>query len=215
VFLFDEPLSNLDAALRVTTRNELIRQQHEIGTTSIYVTHDQVEAMTMGDRVCIMNEGRVVQIGGPLEVYRKPADMFVARFLGSPPMNLLKGRLEARDGRAYAMLGAAAVALPQRTEAALGRHVGRSVVVGVRPEDLYEIVLPGDRERMASLSACVIGVEPLGAETLLVLTLDGCSEELIARIGRETKLSSGDRLDVALDMATVHLFDPETTKAII
>ena len=100
LFLFDEPLSNLDAALRVSTRNELIRQQHEIGTTSIYVTHDQVEAMTMGDRVCIMNEGRVVQIGAPLEVYRHPADIFVARFLGSPPMNLLKGRLEVRDGRA-------------------------------------------------------------------------------------------------------------------
>src|ERR1700720_2626024 len=99
VFLFDEPLSNLDAAPRVTTRNELIKQQHEIGTTSIYVTHDQVEAMTMGDRVCIMNEGRVVQIGAPLEVYRNPADMFVARFLGSPPMNLLKGRLEARGGQ--------------------------------------------------------------------------------------------------------------------
>ena len=92
VFLFDEPLSNLDAALRVTTRNELIRQQHEIETTSIYVTHDQVEAMTMGDRICIMNEGKVVQIGRPLEVYRNPADTFVARFLGNPPMNLLRGR---------------------------------------------------------------------------------------------------------------------------
>jgi len=118
VFLFDEPLSNLDAALRVTTRNELIRQQREIGTTSIYVTHDQVEAMTMGDRICIMNEGRVVQIGVPLEVYRKPADMFVARFLGSPPMNLMKGRLETRDGGVFVMLGGGAVALPRRTESA-------------------------------------------------------------------------------------------------
>ena len=98
VFLFDEPLSNLDAALRVTTRNELIKQQHEIGTTSIYVTHDQVEAMTMGDRICIMNKGEVVQIGTPLEVYRNPADTFVARFLGNPPMNLLPGAARA-DGR--------------------------------------------------------------------------------------------------------------------
>jgi multiple sugar transport system ATP-binding protein len=98
VFLFDEPLSNLDAALRVTTRNELINQQQDIGTTSIYVTHDQVEAMTMGHNICIMNEGRVVQIGRPLDVYRKPADTFVAKFLGNPPMNLLQGRLEARDG---------------------------------------------------------------------------------------------------------------------
>src|SRR5215510_1240895 len=94
VFLFDEPLSNLDAALRVSTRNELIKQQHELGTTTIYVTHDQVEAMTMGDRICIMNRGEVVQIGKPLEVYRNPADAFVARFLGSPPMNLMEARLE-------------------------------------------------------------------------------------------------------------------------
>ena len=104
VFLFDEPLSNLDAALRVSTRNELIKQQQEIGTTSIYVTHDQVEAMTMGDRICIMNQGKVVQIGRPLEVYRNPADTFVARFLGNPPMNLLPGRIEQRDGRIVAQL---------------------------------------------------------------------------------------------------------------
>src|SRR5438128_2496404 len=95
VFLFDEPLSNLDAALRVSTRGEIIRQQHEIGITTIYVTHDQVEAMTMGHRICIMDKGEVVQIGPPLEVYRKPADTFVARFLGNPSMNLLKGRLDA------------------------------------------------------------------------------------------------------------------------
>src|SRR5437870_3528313 len=119
VFLFDEPLSNLDAALRVSTRNELIRQQQEIGTTSIYVTHDQVEAMTMGDRICIMNQGKVVQIGRPLQVYRNPADTFVARFLGNPPMNLLRGRLEASDGRVHARLGATDVPLPQRTQTSL------------------------------------------------------------------------------------------------
>src|SRR5262247_1582388 len=100
VFLFDEPLSNLDAALRVSTRNELIKQQAELGTTTIYVTHDQVEAMTMGDRICIMNGGEVVQIGKPLEVYRNPADTFVARFLGNPPMNLMAARLE-RQGAGY------------------------------------------------------------------------------------------------------------------
>src|SRR5207248_557229 len=138
VFLFDEPLSNLDAALRVTTRNELIKQQHDIGTTSIYVTHDQVEAMTMGHSICIMNEGKVVQIGRPLEVYRNPADTFVAKFLGNPPMNLLKGRLETQDGRTVAHLAAGAVALPKRTAATLVRYIGRDVTIGVRPEDLYE-----------------------------------------------------------------------------
>ncbi|MBN9010414.1 MAG: ATP-binding cassette domain-containing protein, partial [Rhizobiales bacterium] len=108
VFLFDEPLSNLDAALRVTTRNELIKQQHDLGTTTIYVTHDQVEAMTMGDRICIMNRGGVVQIGRPLDVYRAPADTFVARFLGSPPMNLMSGVLR-RNGADHAVEVAGAV----------------------------------------------------------------------------------------------------------
>src|SRR3979490_3043537 len=124
VFLFDEPLSNLDAALRVTTRNELIKQQHEIGTTSIYVTHDQVEAMTMGHCICIMNTGKVVQIGRPLEVYRNPADTFVARFLGNPPMNLLNGRLDAKDGRAIVHMAGHAVELPKRTLPSLAHHAG-------------------------------------------------------------------------------------------
>jgi len=111
VFLFDEPLSNLDAALRVTTRNELIRQQHEIGITTIYVTHDQVEAMTMGHRICIMDKGEVIQIGPPLEVYRNPANTFVARFLGNPPMNLLDAGLEDSGGQMQVRLGAIAVPL--------------------------------------------------------------------------------------------------------
>src|ERR1700722_2543819 len=112
VFLFDEPLSNLDAARGVTTRNELIRQQHEIGITTIYVTHDQVEAMTMGHRICIMDKGEIVQIGPPLEVYRKPANTFVARFLGTPPMNLLAAELEAADRQLGIRLGALGFALP-------------------------------------------------------------------------------------------------------
>ena len=215
VFLFDEPLSNLDAALRVTTRNELIKQQHEIGTTSIYVTHDQVEAMTMGDRICIMNQGRIVQIGGPLDVYRKPADTFVARFLGNPSMNLLKGEIDAKDGRAYAHFAGGAFSLPNRTSSSLAQHVGRDVVIGVRPEDLYEVVPPGDAAQFARLRARVVAVEPLGAETLLVVALDGSNDELIARVGRDTALRVGDNLDIALDTAAIHLFDPATTKAIV
>ncbi len=215
LFLFDEPLSNLDAALRVTTRNELIRQQREIGTTSIYVTHDQVEAMTMGDRVCIMNEGRVVQIGAPLDVYRNPADMFVARFLGNPPMNLLKGRIEAREGRLFALVGREGVALPLGAESSIAAGADRNVIVGIRPEDLYESTPPGDAARIARLPARVTAVEPLGAETLLVMALDGSDDEVTARIGRDTKLARGDRLDVAVDTDAIHLFDPGTTKAII
>jgi multiple sugar transport system ATP-binding protein len=215
VFLFDEPLSNLDAALRVTTRNELIKQQHDIGTTSIYVTHDQVEAMTMGHCICIMNEGKVVQIGRPLEVYRNPADTFVAKFLGNPPMNLLQGRLDVQDGRAIARLATSVVALPRRAATALDRYVGRDVIVGVRPEDLYEFAPTGAAVEIARLPACVVAVEPLGAETLLVVALDASNEELIARIGRDTSLRSGDRIDIALDTAAIHLFDTATTKAIV
>jgi multiple sugar transport system ATP-binding protein len=215
VFLFDEPLSNLDAALRVTTRNELIKQQHEIGTTSIYVTHDQVEAMTMGHRICIMNEGRVVQIGRPLEVYRNPADTFVAKFLGNPPMNLLPGRLGVQDGRVVVHMAAGAVDLPMRTGAMLGQHVGREVIVGIRPEDLYETSPGRDPAKVARLPARVVAVEPLGAETLLVVALDASNDDLIARTGRDTALRIGDRLDIALDTAAIHLFDPATTKAIV
>jgi multiple sugar transport system ATP-binding protein len=215
VFLFDEPLSNLDAALRVTTRNELIKQQHEIGTTSIYVTHDQVEAMTMGDRICIMNKGEVVQIGRPLEVYRNPADTFVARFLGNPPMNLLTGRLDAHDGRAVVHVAGVAVELPRRTAPSLAHRVGHDVIVGIRPEDLYEIPPVGGVEEIMRLHARVVAVEPLGAETLLLVALDVSNDELIARIGRDTALRTGDRLEIALDTAAIHLFDPATTKAIV
>jgi multiple sugar transport system ATP-binding protein len=215
VFLFDEPLSNLDAALRVSTRNELIRQQREIGTTSIYVTHDQIEAMSMGDRVCILNEGKIVQIGAPLEVYRNPADLFVARFLGNPPMNLLPGRLDAADGRVVVRMSGHVLALPTHA-AVLDRHVGRDVIVGIRPEDLYTPAPPnGAATYFARLPARVTDVEALGAETLVVLALDGCNEEAIARIGRDTNLRRGDRVDIGLYTAALQLFDPATTRAIL
>jgi ABC-type sugar transport system ATPase subunit len=178
------------------------------------VTHDQVEAMTMGHNICIMNEGKVVQMGRPLDVYRNPADTFVAKFLGNPPMNLLHGRLEAQDGRPAACFAGNAVALPKRTVADLGGHVGHDVIIGVRPEDLYETAVAGGPAEIARLPVRVVAVEPLGAETLLVVALDGSDEELIARIGRATDLRSGERLDIALDTAAIHLFDPATTRTI-
>jgi multiple sugar transport system ATP-binding protein len=214
VFLFDEPLSNLDAGLRVTTRNELIRLQKELGTTTIYVTHDQVEAMTMGHRICIMNQGEVVQIGCPLEVYRQPADTFVARFLGNPQMNLLTGRLEANDGCGVLLVADAAIRLPGRLSPALAPYVGRPLIIGMRPEDLSESPPPGHEDRAARLPVRVIAVESLGAETLLMLALGGSNEELVARIGRDTELRSGDQTTLLLDTAAAHLFDPVTTRAI-
>ena len=213
VFLFDEPLSNLDAALRVTTRNELIRLQAELGTTAIYVTHDQVEAMTMGHRICIMSKGAAVQVGRPLEVYRRPADTFVARFLGNPPMNLLPARIEAGTDRPGLRLGGARIELPPDLARALPWGAA-DVILGVRPEDLYAVPPPEIASRAAPLPARVAAVEPLGAETLLVLTLEGMAEEVIARIGRDTDLRPGDHPTMVLDSAAIHLFDPATTRAI-
>ncbi|MBV9522636.1 MAG: sn-glycerol-3-phosphate ABC transporter ATP-binding protein UgpC [Alphaproteobacteria bacterium] len=215
VFLFDEPLSNLDAALRVTTRNELIRQQHEIGITTIYVTHDQVEAMTMGHRICIMDKGEVVQIGPPLEVYRHPANTFVARFLGNPPMNLLRVALDLAERPVRLRFGTTRLALAGWSDETLGRHRDGGILLGIRPEDFYETSpRPGD-DRLVPIAMRVAAVEPLGAETLLVLAEErGAADEVIARIGRETRLRPGDRARIMLDMTAIHLFDEATTRVI-
>jgi multiple sugar transport system ATP-binding protein len=175
----------------------------------IYVTHDQVEAMTMGSRICIMNHGKVVQIGPPLEVYGNPADTFVARFLGNPPMNLIAGHLE--DGPAPAVrLGPHALPL-------LGHRLvgapGRNVVFGIRPEDLYQGD-PGTLTDSATLSSEVASVEPLGAETLLYLRLEGVEEEIVARVGRDSRAAVGDRVAMTIDLCATHVFDPETTRTL-
>jgi len=206
IFLFDEPLSNLDAALRVSTRNQLIRQQHELGTTTVYVTHDQVEAMTMGHRVCIMNKGQVIQVGQPLEVYRKPADTFVARFLGNPPMNLLSARVSEEQGVVALQLGNGTIPISEWPRAVFDAHAG-GVTLGVRPEDLYENPPEAIAACALRLPVMVAAVEPLGAETLLLLLLDGSGEELTARTGRDTGLRVGDRTTIALDSSAIHLFD--------
>ncbi|MCC7283253.1 MAG: ABC transporter ATP-binding protein, partial [Acetobacteraceae bacterium] len=155
VFLFDEPLSNLDAALRASTRQELSRLHRRLGATMIHVTHDQVEAMTMAGRICIMNRGRIAQTGAPLEVYRRPANTFVAGFLGSPPMNLLAALAANRQLR----LGEATLAAPFPL-------ADGPVTLGIRPEDL--LVAPD-----GPLAGEVVSVEPLGAETILALRLPG------------------------------------------
>jgi len=213
VFLFDEPLSNLDAALRVSTRGELTKLHRRLGATMIYVTHDQVEAMTMGTRICIMNRGRVVQLGPPLEVYRDPADTFVAKFLGNPPMNLIPAHVEVAEGAARVRFGACRLPLVGFSPDALERPRERVVIFGIRPEDLYERAPP--ELGTAAIQARVVTVEPLGAETLLALALDGLDDvEVTARVGRESRARPGDRLELHLDIGAIHLFDPDTTRAI-
>jgi multiple sugar transport system ATP-binding protein len=203
VFLFDEPLSNLDAALRVNTRNELIRQHHRLGATMIYVTHDQVEAMTMGSRICVMNAGRVVQIGSPLEVYWNPADIFVARFLGSPPMNLIELPVHAGVDRLTAGRDAVSAPLALWRPATLAPHVGRRLTIGVRAEDLR---LGDPAPGAGVIRARVDAIEPLGAETLMLVAADGF--EATARLGRDVAARVGDIVTLTFDPGAVHLFDP-------
>ena len=207
VFLFDEPLSNLDAALRVSTRNELIKLHQRLGATMIYVTHDQVEAMTMGTRICIMNRGRLVQVGPPLEVYRHPADTFVARFLGNPPMNLLDGAM--LDGPAV-HVGEATMPLPPRVEPTRLPLTGGRITFGIRPEDLYERPPSDIAGRTVPLPVRVTSVEPLGAETLLLVIPDGTEQEIVARIERNSTARPGDRVVLGLDTAEAHLFDADS-----
>jgi multiple sugar transport system ATP-binding protein len=214
VFLFDEPLSNLDAALRVRTRGELIKQHQRLGATMIYVTHDQVEAMTMGSRICVMNQGRVIQVGRPLEVYREPADTFVAAFIGSPPANLIEAEVAAADGAVVVRVGGRDLALPRHRAPDLETLAGRRVVFGIRPEDLKIASASSGGGDGAGLPAQVVAVEPLGAETILVLALEGLDDEILARVGPEVALRPGEQVTLAPNLAAVHLFDPASTRAL-
>ena len=212
VFLFDEPLSNLDAALRVNTRNELVRLHRRLGATMLYVTHDQVEAMTMGQRICVMNQGKVAQIGKPLDVYRQPADAFVARFLGNPPMNLMPARLVTQDGQRMAQVGTALLPLAAWTAAQLDATEGR-LLVGVRPEELSLRAAGGTDAH--GLRGVVSAVEPLGAETLILVELDGQAGEVTARVHRDVTLALGESVALGFAAAALYLFDGRTEKAIV
>jgi multiple sugar transport system ATP-binding protein len=198
VFLFDEPLSNLDAALRVGMRGELIKLHHRLGVTMIYVTHDQVEAMTMGDRICIMNGGKVVQIGAPLDVYREPADTFVASFLGSPPANLLPARFNG-----------AALALGETKLAVARESAPEDVIFAIRPEDIRI-----ESETSHALGE-VLAVEPLGAETIVRMRLPGIASDVLVRGPRSIRAQVGEQAPIAFDLAAAHLFDPTTTRRIV
>ena len=212
VFLFDEPLSNLDAALRVSMRGELIKLHQRLAATMIYVTHDQVEAMTMGTRICIMQAGRMVQIGPPLEIYRRPVNTFVASFLGNPPMNLVETELEAVDGGFSVRVGTARLALPATRCDVYRGHAGRKVIFGVRPEEMFETG-HGPKDAV-ELPVRVAAVEPLGAETLLVLAPPGARTELIARVHRDSRARAGDLMNARIDLSAMHLFDADTGNAI-
>ncbi|MBX6363881.1 MAG: sn-glycerol-3-phosphate ABC transporter ATP-binding protein UgpC [Gemmatimonadetes bacterium] len=209
VFLFDEPLSNLDAKLRVQMRREISALHRRLGATMVYVTHDQTEAMTMGDRIVVMSAGHIQQIGTPMELYDRPANLFVAGFIGSPAMNLVPGRLLADGGlRFHAAAGALDIPAP----ATLEPFAGRDVVLGVRPEAIHLAGASYAPAGAAPLTARLELVEPLGNEMLLQLRTDGVA--LVARIPSQPLPPVGEPLALAIDTARLHFFDPASERAL-
>ncbi len=202
LFLFDEPLSNLDALLRIATRAEIKRMQSLMPTTTIYVTHDQTEAMTMADRVVVMNEGRIVQAGPPMEIYRNPESLFVARFIGTPSMNLIDARLTATG---VELADGTPLDLPRPYPAA---DAGRPVLIGLRPE---AVLLAGDG---AGLPARVESLEPLGQEIIVEFAAE-CAAPLRSRVPPETELTVGEQVRLRLDTIRAHVFDPATGKVLL
>ena len=199
VFLFDEPLSNLDAKLRVQMRTEIRELHQRLATTTVYVTHDQIEAMTMADKIVVMQDGYIRQIGAPLDVYDNPANIFVAGFIGSPAMNMMAATVRAGDGGPVADVGVAQVPIP-----AVGVVDGQKVTIGVRPEHLK----PAD----AGLAGTVAVIEPTGAETHLVVRSDGA--ELVSVMNERGDFKVGQEIHLGVAPEAVHVFDGETGEAI-
>jgi multiple sugar transport system ATP-binding protein len=213
VFLFDEPLSNLDAKLRVAMRAEISKLHRRLGATIIYVTHDQVEAMTMADRIFIMNNGALQQSGRPLDIYKQPANRFVAGFIGSPAMNFIEATL-LREGSAYFIAAEGfKVKLPEEFHARIEPYAGRPVIFGVRPEDVAECdPAAGDAGNRLTVRADV--VETLGYEIYAYLTCGPHS--IVARMeAPKHPMSVGQTLELELKMPQTHLFDRETSRTIV
>jgi multiple sugar transport system ATP-binding protein len=236
-FLMDEPLSNLDAKLRVQMRAEIARVQTGLGTTTIYVTHDQVEAMTMGDRVAVMRKGELQQVAPPQELYDRPLNIFVGGFIGSPAMNLLEARLEGDGDRLAVVVGEQRVALDRellRRRPALAGYEGREVVLGIRPEDLEDAALVDGAAENRSLRGDVSLREALGSELMVHMTIDARpavtdevrelaedvgadapvgdhpQAEIVGRFSARSQVTQGGTVEAAIDTANLHFFDPRT-----
>jgi multiple sugar transport system ATP-binding protein len=243
-FLMDEPLSNLDAKLRVQMRAEISRLQRNLGVTTIYVTHDQVEAMTMGDRVAVMRKGELQQVAPPQELYDHPTNLFVGGFIGSPAMNMLEGTLERANGGLSVTLGSQRLPLDEETTSkrpALRNFEGRKLVVGIRPEHLEDAAIARDIPSEQSLRGRVELREALGSELVVHLTIDAppavteevqelaedagtTAEELqgaeeggstiVGRFDADSRVREGEDTEVAVDTRSLHFFDPENGNAI-
>jgi len=218
VFLFDEPLSNLDAKMRVSTRTEISKLHAELATTMIYVTHDQVEAMTMGDRICVMKDGNIMQVAEPLELYNTPANMFVAGFIGSPPMNFIHGVVEDKGGNLYfAENNESASRIRIRLSDDLGRRAaafsGKEIVFGIRPEDVLQRPAEADSDHGQSTAVNVEVAEPMGNETFLYLSSGAHS--FIARVKSDAKFETNQNVRIDFNLQKAHFFNPETENVIV
>ena len=210
VFLFDEPLSNLDAKLRVQTRVELKKLHNRLGTTAIYVTHDQVEAMTLGDRVVVMHDGRVQQVGEPLELYDTPANRFVAGFIGSPAMNFLTVRISEENGALWAGNDGVRIKVPPELALRMRPHAGGEAAFGIRPEDIH-VAGEADPPELG-FEAVVEVVEKLGSETLLDVAVGG--ETMVASVEPSVRVGIREKLRLAMNPERMHFFDPVSEMAI-
>jgi multiple sugar transport system ATP-binding protein len=210
VFLFDEPLSNLDAQLRVAMRAELKKLHERLKATVIYVTHDQVEAMTMGERIVIMKDGIIQQVGSPLEVYAHPENLFVAGFIGSPAMNFIECNVAQVDGRLSFAHSGFTLPVPSALADVLAAYVDRPVIMGCRPEDIHE-ASPKDSAH-GTVDALVEVVEPVGHEIYLVVKAGPA--EITARVSPDTPVKAGHTIRLSVTTEKLHAFDPQTEKAI-
>jgi len=213
VFLMDEPLSNLDAKLRVQTRAEIKKLHARLQTTTVYVTHDQVEAMTMGDRIVVMKDGLVQQVDAPLNLYEKPANLFVAGFIGSPAMNFVDASITEAGGTYRVSADGFQLEVPRDLSAAVKPWAGKAVVFGIRPEDIQDRALAGTAAQGTTIRALVDVHEPLGSDVILYLTVG--SHSIVARVDAHTQARMGQSIEVVLDMRKMHLFDPQTQQAIL
>jgi multiple sugar transport system ATP-binding protein len=246
VFLMDEPLSNLDAKLRVQMRAEISRIQHELDATTIYVTHDQVEAMTMGDRVAVLRKGELQQVAAPQQLYDRPANLFVASFIGSPEMNLVEAGLEQVDGRLLCRIAGQGLVIPTelvRARPALERYVGRTIGLGIRPEQLEDAALTGDVPLESRLRGKVVTTELLGSELLAHVEIEAApvvTQEVrevledvdrsrvsdlesearahrtvvIGRFGIGSGARAGSDVEMRVDARRLHFFDLDSEQAI-
>jgi len=215
VFLMDEPLSNLDAKLRVQMRIEISKLHQRLQTTFIYVTHDQTEAMTMGTRIVVMRDGFIQQVDTPQALYERPQNLFVAGFIGSPQMNFIDVTVEKRDDGVYLVFGNHSIKMPEGKAKKLiaEDYIGKEVIMGIRPENIHDEDIYIETLRDSLVDAKVEVVEMLGSETLLYLFADEIS--MTARVNPRTTARAGDIIKVALEPNKIHIFDRDTEKVIV